>query len=82
MDRGSFQTSLQKAKGTGNFEIFGRPFARKFQDFNGTIETLNGTQFPSALPSLQQDEKCKQEERNRREKAKVTNNKIQSHPAH
>ena len=33
-----------KAKDTRIFEIFGRPFLRKFRVFSGSIETVNGTQ--------------------------------------
>ena len=42
-----FWTFAKCRKCTGIFEIFERPFLRKFWDINGTIETVNRTQFPT-----------------------------------
>ena len=43
----NFRTFIKCQKCTGIFEIFGRLFSQKFRVFIETIETVNGTQYPT-----------------------------------
>ena len=47
MKMANFRTFVKCKKCTGIFETFGRPFSQKFWVFIETIETANGTQYPS-----------------------------------
>ena len=47
----NFRTFIKCQKCTGIFKIFGRPFLQKFWVFIKTIETVNGTQYPTVLLS-------------------------------
>ena len=48
----NFWTFIKCQKCTGIFEIFRRPFLQKFWDINGTIETVNRTQFLASTQHL------------------------------